>query len=96
MVLGRAEFVETLKPLLAGKAAVQEIPRMQRWVARPTLEEIAPARGGATKAKRDRAIWKAHVQYGCSLAAVGKHLGLHYTTISKIVQRQQSRQTKTK
>lgn len=62
VVLGRTEFVEILKPLLAGKAAVQEIPRMQRLVARPTLEEIVPTRGGTTKAKRDRAIWKAHVQ----------------------------------
>jgi len=96
VVLGRAAFVETLKPLLAGKAAGQEIPWMQRLVARPSLEEIVPARGGAPRAKRDRAIWKAHVQYGYSLAAVGKYLGLHYTTISKIVQRQQNRQTKAK
>ncbi len=56
---------------------------MQQLMARPTAEEIVPARGGATQAKRDRAIWKAHVQYGYSLATVGQHLGLHYTTISK-------------
>jgi REP element-mobilizing transposase RayT len=93
VVLGRAEFIETLKPLLAGTAAVQDIPRMQRLVARLTLEKIIPTRGGVPKAKRGRVIWKVHVQYGYSLVAVGKHLGLHYATISKIVQCQQSRQT---
>ena len=60
--VGTGGVVETLKPLLAGQVAVQEIPRIQRLVARPTVEEIVPARGGATTAKRDRAIWKAHVQ----------------------------------
>ena len=44
----------------------------------------------------DRAIWEAHVQHGYSLTAIGQHLGLHYTTISKIVQRQQCLRTQKK
>jgi len=57
---------------------------------------LLSAKREATKAKRDRAIWEAHVQHGYSLTAIGQHLGLHYTTISKIVQRQQCPRTQKK
>lgn len=32
--------------------------------------------------------WSGVARYGYSLTAIGQHLGLHYTTISKVVQRQ--------
>ena len=96
VVLGQPHFVETLKPLLADKARVQEIPRAQRLVARPALGEILRAKRVVVRDERDQAVWEAHVRYGYSLTAIGQHLGLHYTTISKIVQRQQSKQTKKK
>jgi hypothetical protein len=41
-----------------------------------------------TKAARDRLIYTAHVDYGYSLSALGRALGLHYTTISKVVKAQ--------
>ena len=96
VMLGQSHFVETLKPLLADKARVQEIPRAQRLVARPALGEILRAKRVVVRDERDQAVWEAHVQYGYSLTAIGQHLGLHYTTISKIIERQQSRQTKKK
>jgi len=92
VVLRRTEFVETLRPLLADKDRMQEIPRVQRLVDRPALGKILSAQQVAAKDKRDQAIWAAHVQYSYSLTAIGKRLGLHYTTISKIIQRQQNRQ----
>ena len=95
-MLGQSHFVETLKPLLADKVKVQEIPRAQRLVARLALGEILRAKRVVVRAERDQAVWEAHVRYGYSLTAIGQQLGLHYTTISKIVQRQQSRQTKKK
>jgi len=36
-------------------------------------------------AERNRAIVAAHVQYGCTLSEIGRFLGIHYTTVSKIV-----------
>ena len=96
VVLGQSHFVETLKPLLADKVKVQEIPRVQRLVARPALGEIVRAKRVVVKDERDQAVWEAHVRYGYSLTAIGQQLGLHYTTISKIIERQQSRQTKKK
>jgi len=96
VMLGQSHFVETLKPLLADKVKVQEIPRAQRLVARPALGEIVRAKRVVVKDERDQAVWEAHVRYGYSLTAIGQQLGLHYTTISKIIERQQSRQTKKK
>jgi len=96
VMLGQRHFVETLKPLLADKVKVREIPRAQRLVARPALGEIVRAKRVVVKDERDQAVWEAHVRYGYSLTAIGQQLGLHYTTISKIIQRQQSRQTKKK
>ena len=96
VMLGQSHFVETLKPLLADKVKVREIPRAQRLVARPALGEIVRAKRVVVKDERDQAVWEAHVRYGYSLTAIGQHLGLHYTTISKIIERQQSRQTKKK
>lgn len=96
VVLGQTQFVEDLKPLLASRARMQEIPRGQRLIARPALRELLLAEQEVTKAKRDRVIWEAHVQHGYSLTAIGQHLGLHYTTISKIVQCQRCLRTRKK
>jgi DNA-binding MarR family transcriptional regulator len=30
----------------------------------------------------------AHIEYGYTLAEIGDHLGLHYTTVSKVVNAQ--------
>jgi putative transposase len=88
-VLGQADFVAALQPLLASKAEHSEIPRQQRAVHRPRLETLFRARGADTRATRDHRIGQAHLEYGYSLTAIGQHLGLHYTTISKIIKRQQ-------
>ena len=45
-------------------------------------------RQALTTAERNRLIATAHLDYGYSLSAIGRALGLHYTTISKIVQAQ--------
>jgi putative transposase len=90
VVLGQAEFVEALKPLLADKAKQLEIPRPQRSVHRPSLEALFGTRVAELREERDRRIWQAHMEYGYSLTAIGQQLRLHYTTISKIVQQQQS------
>jgi predicted transcriptional regulator len=34
---------------------------------------------------RNRAIVAAHVRYGYTLSEIGRHLGIHYTTVSKII-----------
>ena len=38
-----------------------------------------------SKARRDSAIRVAHLKHGYPLSEIGSHLGLHYTTVSKVV-----------
>ena len=65
--------------------ALKEIPRAQRFANRPELG-IALARGKLyNKARRDQAMRIAHLKHGYTLSEIGSHLGLHYTTVSKVI-----------
>ena len=85
LILGRQEFIEHHERFVAPKSAMKEIPRGQRFASRPTLERLFSPENVASRPRRDRAISNAHRWYGYSLAEIGRHLGLHYTTISKVV-----------
>ena len=89
VLLGPESFVKKVAPRLKGKASVKEIPRRQRLAARPALERLFPAGGFRSKTDRDRAIREAHIEYGYTLAAIARHLALHYATISRIVNREE-------
>ena len=85
VLLGGEAFVDSLAPLLDGAAALDEVPKRQRRLTRPSLAKIFAGADGVAKATRNRLIAAAHLEHGYTLAEVGRHLGLHYTTISKIV-----------
>ncbi|MGY4707037.1 REP-associated tyrosine transposase [Candidatus Bipolaricaulota sp. J31] len=89
VILGREEFVEKLKPVLQGKQATVEIPRKERLVHRPELEELFE--GVEDREDRDERIYRAVVEYGYRLREVGEYLGLHYSTVSRIVGRWKSK-----
>lgn len=85
LVLGSPRFMEGLRPLLEGAAPSGEVPKAQRLAHRPTLAEALIKGGWKGRAERDRAVHQTHFLYGYSLSEIGRHLGLHYTTISRIV-----------
>jgi REP element-mobilizing transposase RayT len=86
VLLGGEAFVERLAPLLREKLSEREmIPWRERIPVRPSLEELFSGAGG--KEERDARIYLAVVEYGYRLAEVGEHLGLHYSTASRIVAR---------
>ncbi len=91
VVLGREQFVAQLKPLFLSKQTIQEIPRAQRLLSRPSLRTLFSSTPSTTRDQRNHTIWVAHVQHGYSLTAIGQQLGLHYSTISKIMQRKEQR-----
>ena len=39
------------------------------------------------RSERNRLMKKAHVDFGYTLMDIGDHLGLHYTTVSKVINR---------
>jgi REP element-mobilizing transposase RayT len=85
ILLGSEAYIRKIQPLLARRGNLKEIPRVQRLVSRPPLKEALQLDRLDTKPKRDHAIQTAHLKHGYTLTEIGTHLGLHYTTISKVV-----------
>jgi len=83
--LGDKGFIEECKRIVDGSADLEEIPRLQRYAERPALVELLDEEKQQDKVQRDRAIYRAHVTYGYSLKEIADHLGVHYTTVSKVI-----------
>jgi len=88
ILLGPTTFVEGLRPRLTAMRRLHEVPRVQRYADRPSLTTLFRDSQALTKAARDQLIYTAHVDYGYSLSAIGRAVGLHYTTMSKVVKAQ--------
>lgn len=84
-LLGGDDFVDRLKEYLSDRKIPQEIPRRQRYLGRPVLNRIFPAEVRAVKMARDRKIREAIARYGYSQKEVADHLGLHSSTVCRIV-----------
>jgi putative transposase len=83
VLLGKENFTERFKALLSAKEHIKEIPRHQRYVARPGLEKLFKPTD--KKDKRNKTVYAAHVNYGYKLSEIANHLQIHYTTVSKII-----------
>lgn len=83
VILGSEKFVTQMEPLLKKAVAIKEVPKVQRYVSRPSLKEVF--RSTADKAQRNKAIRQSYLDYGYSMADVARYLGLHYSTVSGIV-----------
>ena len=78
-------LIEKIRPQFKGKARLTEILKKERFVSRPALKQVLSGEVGRSKAAWDRGIVAARLEYGYSLTEIAGHLGLHYTTISKVV-----------
>ena len=83
VLLGEEGFVEKFKDLLEDKKQIKEIPRRERYVSRPSLEKIF--RGKEAKGQRDLGVQSAHMSHGYTLKEIADYLGIHYTTVSKVI-----------
>jgi putative transposase len=80
--LGDEPFVLAMKSLVRKSETLGEVPRVQRYAGRPGLIELFKA---SSRESRNASIVAAHVRYGYTLNEIGRHLGIHYTTVSKII-----------
>lgn len=88
-LLGGERFLNRLLPQLDQKRGETEIPRRARFVGRPQLTDLFHARQGISE--RNKAIAMAHLQYGYSQQEIAGQTGLHYSTVSRIVQRERGK-----
>lgn len=84
-MLGSDEFVAQMQEKLTEKSTVKEIPRVERFVARPAFSQILT--GAKDKRERDHAIYHAYVKHGYTLSEIGDFLGIHYSTVCKAVKK---------
>jgi hypothetical protein len=89
VLLGEPDFVERLRAYLRGSEEVKEIPRRQRYVGRPPLQQLFGAH--LSRARRDALIVRAVEQHGYSQKEVADHVGLHYSTVSRVASRTTAR-----
>lgn len=66
-------------------AGHREIPRVQRFAGRPTLERLFA--GVTTRAERDARAAVAVTEHGYTMREVAEHLGRHYVTVSRALAR---------
>ncbi len=78
--LGTDAFVEVMLAKVADDADLDEIPAARRRPAAETLKYYQE-----TSKTRDDAIAAAYRSGGYSLKDIGRHFGLHYSTVSRIV-----------
>jgi len=84
-ILGEDDFVDNLTDYLGTHKDVPEIPKSQRYAARPALEKIFKGSILSDRAKRDRMIREAVEKFGYTQRAVADYLGLHFTYVSRIL-----------
>ncbi|HZP93963.1 MAG TPA: transposase [Burkholderiales bacterium] len=90
VLLGSERFVKRLQQALRDKHPLKEIPRRQRFASRPPLARLFGARTLASLELRNEAIRQAHLEHGYSLSEIGRAVDLHYSTISRIVNREET------
>lgn len=90
ILLGSESFVKKMTRKLKETETLAEIPRRQRFAARPSLKTLFPEGNFKGKDARDQAIRQAHREYGYTLSEIGRKLDLHYTTISKVINRDEA------
>jgi putative transposase len=84
-VLGEEEYVRQLMEYIRGRRDIQEIPKQQRYLNRPGLDALFPAQIEKDKEKRNKLMYDAIVEHGYTQKEIADYLGLHYSTVSRLI-----------
>jgi REP element-mobilizing transposase RayT len=88
VLLGKQAFLRKVAPRLKSTALAKEIPKAERRDVRPSLKQAFGRIRPENRAERDRLISTLHLKHGYTQAKIAAHLGLHYATVSRIINRQ--------
>lgn len=83
VLLGSPRFISEMQPILNGEKLAKRGPR--RAKRRRSLPALFKNVGNKPRSERNELICCAHIDHTYTLMEIGDFLGLHYTTVSKVV-----------
>lgn len=83
VLLGTPRFLNEMQPILAGQKLAKRGPGRAR--RRRSLSAMFKNIDNKTRSERNELIRRAHIEHAYTLMEIGDHLGLHYTTVSKVI-----------
>ncbi len=93
VILGGRAFIERIAELIESKKIEKEIPKRQRYAMKLPLHDVFQGRTG-NKKELDALISRAYVDYGYNQKEIADYLGVHYSGVSRAIQRhEKSRKT---
>jgi hypothetical protein len=84
-ILGEEDFIDRFIGHVRGYEEIKEIPRGQRYLGRPRLEDLFSGKVVGDRKKRNERVGKAVGEWGYSQREVADYLRLHYSTLSRIM-----------
>jgi len=84
-VFGEDDFIDSLVDYVKGKRQIPEISKSQRFMNKPLLREIFGSEVLREKRRRDKGIEEAVLEHGYTQREVADYLGLHFTSVSRIL-----------
>ena len=84
-IFGSEDFVGSLIDYVKGYEDIAEISKSQRYLSRPSLEQFLNRGAIQDKGARDERIEEAVEKYGYTQKEVSRHLGIHFTSVSRIM-----------
>jgi len=84
-VFGDDDFVDGLGEYVKGRKEIPEIAKSQRFMNRPPLKDIFRLEVFGDRRERDKSIGKAVWEHGYTQREVADHLGIHFTSVSRIL-----------
>ena len=84
-LLGEDDFIDRFIDHVRGYKEIKEIPRGQRYLGRPSLWDLFPEKVTRNRAIRNEVVGKAVGEWGYSQREVADYLGMHYSTLSRLM-----------
>jgi putative transposase len=94
-LLGEDTFMDKLTDRLKKHKDITEIPRSQRYATRPALAVLLPDGIVEDQKKLKRRLSQAVEQHGYRQSELARHVGVHYSTISRWLREYENARRKT-
>ena len=94
-LLGEEDFVEKLADRLKKHQDIPEIPRSQRYATRPLLSVLLPEGIVNDQRKLMKRLSEAVERHGYRQSEIARHVGVHYSTISRWLREHENARRKT-